>query len=142
MLKYHNFDKDEPIELFFNSEKLNIDDVLGREFVTNMRSTYFHLFDLISMTDFDDIKKRLMKNKIKAITVDLFGKLVHNYSNGMSESVFTNALSVDGDVVKAMDEFSSFVFSDVSSNREYFFKESIRIFSDSILSLSILKPKE
>lgn len=140
MLKYHNFDKEnETLELFYNNKKLHLDDKLGRELISSMRKTYFHLWDLVSMTHFDDIKKRLLKNKLKAITVDIFGKLINKYANDKSAEVFTSSLSIDGLIIREMDSFAKYVFND-ETNGSYFFKESIRVFSDSILSLSIMTP--
>lgn len=139
MLKYNNYAKDdEDIEILFNGKVLDIENKLGRELIDTMRNIYFHMFDLVSMTGFDEVKKKLLKNKSKAIIVDLMGKLINEYAEKKDPSVFTNAISIDGAVIKELDMFSWFIFNE-AHNKEFFFKEAVRVFIDAILELSIIK---
>jgi hypothetical protein len=140
MLKYHNFDnEDVPIDIIFNSTKLTIDDALGREMISAMRNTYFGLFDLITLTDKDDIKKRLMKNKIKSITIDIWGQVMKDYSESENpEKSFIDALGSTGLIIENIKNFIGFSFSD-DKEKDYFMSEALKLFSTNIHSLSILQ---
>lgn len=139
MLKYHNFDSEDgtPVEIRFNGIKLDIEDKLGREFISSMRNTYFALFDLISLTDMDVIKKKLMKNKIKSISINIWGHLMNEYADQKNTAVFIDSLSSSGMILSDLDSFVGFAFSDIKANN-YFITEAMKIFSSNIYGLSII----
>jgi len=138
MLKYHNFDNDElDIDIRVNGRKLNLPDKLGREFITNMRNTYFALWDVITLTDVDEIKKKLIKNKVKAITIDTWGTIMQDYAESEDQKQLVDALSADGLVIRNLQGFINFAFSN-DTDRSYFITESLRVYSSNIYSMSVL----
>lgn len=139
MLKYHNYDNEDlPLEIYVNGSKLDIEDKVGREVITAMRNTYFALFDLVSVTDVDIIKKKLMKNKLKSISIEIWALMMKEHSKDKTNKAFSGALSASGIVVTHLEPFVNFAFSD-TKNRDYFLSESIKVFNDKIYTLSILQ---
>ena len=139
MLKYHHYDSEtEPVEIRVNGAKIEVEDKLGREFIDRMRNCYFALFDLISLTDMDQIKKKLMKNKIKSIVIDIWAKLIQGYAKDKDTRVFTESLSANGLILSSLESFVGFAFSDEKS-QGYFTTEALKIFNNNIHELSVLK---
>lgn len=144
MLKYHNFDNPkEKLELLYNGKEIkSLTEEEGRDYIEKMRSVYFSSFDIVSITDFDDVKKRLMKNKIKVIVIDIFGKLLNEYDRNKDPKVFIDALSINGLILNEITKYVDFIFGDNNKNKEYYLREQIRIFSDNIMLLKVLTNKK
>jgi hypothetical protein len=124
--------------MYFNGERLrNISDDVGREMISHMKKTYFSLFDLIEMTDLDSQKKRLMKNKIKSIVMNVWGVLIKKYNDTKQITVLIDSMSLNGDVIQEVNCFINYAFSD-DGQKNYFLKEALTIFKTQIYSLSII----